>query len=156
MRTVATKPLDRERHLIQTVDKKLTLTTHRVILHQTNWFSRSSQHIMLEDISAWQIKATGKSLYLFASIAFTLLVYVNDAFALFSAFFLMLYLMTRQHRIHIESPHTRMVLPIEDVEENKLNSMVELVRQAKHERMASLKVTKSPTPQFETEHRKSA
>ncbi|MDX5419083.1 MAG: hypothetical protein LPK09_07690 [Hymenobacteraceae bacterium] len=152
-----TKLLDGERYLIQTVDKKLTLTTHRVIQRQFTWFVRSSKAIMLEDISSWQIKATGKPLYLVACVAATLFVYFNDSFALLGGFFLMLYLMTRQHRIHIESPYTTLVLPIEDVEENRLSSMVELVRQAKHERIATLKATKIPdNPIFETEHRRSA
>jgi hypothetical protein len=152
-----TRLLDGERHLIQTVDKKLTLTTHRVIQRQYNWFARSSKAIMLEDISSWQIKATGKPAYLAASVASTLFVYFNDSFALLGGFFLMLYLMTRQHRIHIESPYTTMVLPIEDVEENRLSSMIELVRQAKHERVAALKRAEADiNPIFETVHRESA
>lgn len=145
-----------ERQLIQTVDKKLTLTTHRVILHQRNWFYRSSSAIMLEDIVSWQIKATGKTLYLLCSVVSALFVYFNDSFALFSAFFLMLYLLTRQHRIHIASPYATMILPIEDVEENRLNSMVELVRQAKRERIEALRQQASNLTTFETEHRKSA
>jgi hypothetical protein len=149
------RQLSGERQLIQTVDKKLTLTTHRVILQERNWFYRSNSSIMLEDITSWQIKSTGKTLYLVCSVVSALFVYFNDAFALFSAFFLMLYLMTRQHRIHIESPYNRMVLPIEDVEENKLNSMVELVRQAKRERIAVLQSTAPPLT-FETESRRSA
>jgi hypothetical protein len=152
-----TKLLDGERYLIQTVDKKLTLTTHRVIQRQYNWFARSSRAIMLEDISSWQIKATGKPLYLAASAATALFVYFNDSFALLSGFFLMLYLMTRQHRIHIEAPYAVMVLPIEDVEENRLSSMVELVRQARRDRMETLKkVEHFEMPAFETEHKKSA
>jgi hypothetical protein len=152
-----TKLLDGERYLIQTVDKKLTLTTHRVIQRQYNWFARSSRAIMLEDISSWQIKATGKPLYLAASAATALFVYFNDSFALLSGFFLMLYLMTRQHRIHIEAPYAVMVLPIEDVEENRLSSMVELVRQARRDRMETLKnVASYEMPAFETEHKKSA
>jgi hypothetical protein len=152
-----TKLLDGERYLIQTVDKKLILTTHRVIQRQYNWFTRSSKAIMLEDISSWQIKATGKPQYLAASVGTALFVYFNDSFALLSGFFLMLYLMTRQHRIHIESPYTVMVLPIEDVEENRLSSMVELVRQAKHERVATLEADRIiNSPVFETEHRESA
>lgn len=152
-----TKLLDGERYLIQTVDKKLTLTTHRVIQRQQNWFLRNSKSIMLEDIASWQIKATGKPLYLAASAATALLVYFNDSFALLSGFFLMLYLMTRQHRIHIVSPYTVMVLPIEEVEENRLSSMVELVRQAKRNRMEVLKQQEqSSSPAFETTHRKSA
>jgi hypothetical protein len=90
-----------------------------------------------------------------ASAAAALLVYFNDSFALLSGFFLMLYLMTRQHRIHIESPCMVMVLPIEEVEENRLSSMVELVRQAKRNRMEVLKQQAS-SPAFETTHRKSA
>ncbi|EJF11726.1 MULTISPECIES: hypothetical protein [Pontibacter] len=151
-----TRLLGGERHLIQTVDKKLTLTTHRVILRQNNWLFRSYQSVMLEDITSWQIKATGKSLYLAFSVVSAFFVYFNDAFALLSGFFLMLYLMTRQHRIHIESPHTTMILPIEDVEENRLNSMIELVRQAKRERMEALKQQASNSIIFETEHKRSA
>jgi hypothetical protein len=152
-----TKLLDGERYLIQTVDKKLTLTTHRVIQRENNWFVRSSKSIMLEDIESWQIKATGKPLYLAASVAAALFVYFNDSFALLSGFFLMLYLMTRQHRIHIVSPYTVMVLPIEEVEENRLSSMVELVRQAKRERVESLKQREMfNSPDFEQDHRKSA
>lgn len=152
-----TRLLDGERYLIQTVDKKLTLTTHRVIQRQNNWFVRSSKSIMLEDIESWQIKATGKPLYLAASVATALFVYFNDSYALLSGFFLMLYLMTRQHRIHIASPYTVMVLPIEEVEENRLSSMVELVRQAKRDRMETLKRQQHPDiPLFQTTHRKSA
>jgi hypothetical protein len=151
-----TRLLDGERCLIQTVDKKLTLTTHRVIQRQQNWLVRSSQAIMLEDISSWQIKATGKPLYLAASVASALFVYFNDSFALLSGFFLMLYLLTRQHRIHIASPYATMVLPIEDVEENRLSSMIELVRQAKRERIETLKQQADNPTAFETEHRKSA
>lgn len=152
-----TRLLDGERHLIQTVDKKLTLTTHRVIQREHNWFSRSSKSIMLEEISSWQIKATGKPHYLVACVVCTLLVYFNDSFALLSGFFLMLYLMTRQHRIHIESPHTTLILPIEDVEENRLSSMVELVRQARLDRLEALKRAEAATtPIFETVHRESA
>jgi hypothetical protein len=151
-----TRLLDGERCLIQTVDKKLTLTTHRVIQRQQNWLVRSSQAIMLEDISSWQIKATGKPLYLAASVACALFVYFNDSYALLSGFFLMLYLLTRQHRIHITSPYATMVLPIEDVEENRLSSMIELVRQAKRERIETLKQQAAPPSAFEAEHRKSA
>ena len=151
-----TRLLAGERCLIQTVDKKLTLTTHRVIQRQQNWLVRSSQAIMLEDISSWQIKATGKPLYLAASVASALFVYFNDSFALLSGFFLMLYLLTRQHRIHIASPYATMILPIEDVEENRLSSMVELVRQAKRERIEVLKQQANNPTAFETEHKKSA
>ena len=152
-----TRLLDGERYLIQTVDKKLTLTTHRVIQRESSWFVRSSKSIMLEDIESWQIKATGKPLYLAASVATALFVYFNDSFALLSGFFLMLYLMTRQHRIHIVSPYTLMVLPIEEVEENRLSSMVELVRQAKRERVESLKQREMfKNPVFTEDHRKSA
>lgn len=151
-----TRLLDGERHLIQTVDKKLVLTTHRVIQRQSNWFFRSCQSVMLEDITSWQIKATGKPLYLIFSVASAFFVYFNDSFALLSGFFLMLYLMTRQHRIHIEAPYTTMILPIEDVEENRLSSMVELVRQAKRERMEVLKQRAANSMAFDTEHKKSA
>lgn len=152
-----TRLLGGERHLIQTVDKKLILTTHRVIMRQNNWLLKSCQSVMLEDITSWQIKATGKPLYLALSVTLAFFVYFSDVFALLSGFFLMLYLMTRQHRIHIEAPYTTMILPIEDVEENRLSSMIELVRQAKRERMETLKQQEAEQPvAFETEHKKSA
>lgn len=151
-----TRLLGGERHLIQTVDKKLILTTHRVMMRQNNWLFRSYQSVMLEDITSWQIKATGKPLYLALSVVSAFFVYFNDVFALLSGFFLMLYLMTRQHRIHIEAPYTTMILPIEDVEENRLNSMIELVRQAKRERMEALKRQAENPIVFETNHKKSA
>ncbi|TXK44633.1 hypothetical protein FVR03_13400 [Pontibacter qinzhouensis] len=127
--------IDGEQYLIQTVDKKLALTTHRVIQTRKPWDLRGSNSIMLEDISNWEIKTTGKALYLGLSIAAALMVYFNDSFALVSGFFLMLYMMTRYRRVHILSEKTTMVLPL-DVEESQLEKLIEMVRQAKKARLS--------------------
>ncbi|MFT2007235.1 hypothetical protein ACMA1I_01045 [Pontibacter sp. 13R65] len=134
-----------EQYLIQTIDKKLALTTHRVIQNREPWDFRGSTSIMLEDITDWEIKTTGKELYLGLSIAAALFVYINDSFALISGFFIMLYVMTRYRRIHIKSTSTTMVLPI-DVEESQLEKLIEMVRQAKKVRMSKLNPQESTAP----------
>ncbi|WP_187262596.1 hypothetical protein [Pontibacter beigongshangensis] len=135
--------IDGEQYLIQTVDKKLALTTHRVIQIRSPWDLRGCNSIMLEDISDWEIKTTGKALYLGLSIAAALMVYVNDSFALMSGFFLMLYVMTRYRRVHILSPSATMVLPL-DVEESQLEKLIEMVRQAKKARVSKLTPQEQP------------
>ncbi len=134
------KLLAGEHYLLRTVDDKLALTTHRVIRKRRPWDLRGSQSIMLEDILKWEMKTSGKSAYLCFSVASALLVYFNDSFALISGFFLMLYIMTRHRRIHIVSPDTVLVLPLE-VEETRIGALIQMVKQAKKERVAKLKTT---------------
>ncbi len=129
-----------EQYLLQTVDDKLALTTHRVIRKRKPWDLRGTQSVMLEDILKWEMKTTGKTAYLGLSVASALFVYFNDSFALISGFFLMLYIMTRQRRIHIVAPNTVLVLPLE-VEETRVGALIQMVRQAKKDRLASLQKT---------------
>lgn len=129
-----------EQYLLQTVDDKLALTTHRVIRKRKPWDLRGTQSVMLEDILKWEMKTTGKTAYLGFSVASALFVYFNDSFALISGFFLMLYIMTRQRRIHIVAPNTVLVLPLE-LEETRVGALIQMVRQAKKDRLASLQKT---------------
>ncbi|WP_240676215.1 hypothetical protein [Botryobacter ruber] len=129
---------DGEQYIIQTMDKKLTLTNCRVILKHRFWELQGCQSIKLEDITRWEVKTTGKVLYFGLSLLAAFMVYYNDSFALFSGFFLMLYLLTRHRRIHLFSEKTVMVLPLE-VDESQMGSLIELVRQAKKARVAQLR-----------------
>lgn len=135
--TASTKLANGEQYLIQTVDKKLALTTHRLIKRQFSWFQLGHNSVMLEDIDGWEVKTTGNSLYFGLSLAMALMVYFNDAFALLAGFFLMLFLMTRQRRIHVKTTDKVMVLPF-DVEEKRVSSLVEMVRKAKQARLQQL------------------
>ncbi|MBF9251789.1 hypothetical protein I2I11_00635 [Pontibacter sp. 172403-2] len=144
---VNTKLLDGEQYLIQTVDKKLALTTHRVIQRFAPWTLRSNKFLFLEDIEGWKVKATGNSLYLFLSLMFAFGIYFDDSFALLSGFFITLFLMTRHRRIHIISANKVLVLPLE-VEESRAGSLIEMVRQAQQERISKLKQNNvAPQPQ---------
>ncbi|MFD2246316.1 hypothetical protein [Pontibacter ruber] len=129
--------LNEEQYLIQTVDKKLALTTHRVIQRKRLRHLRGCTSIMLEDIESWQIKATGNMWYMGLSVASLPFIYLNDSWAFLGAFFLLLFLMTRQNRIHIISQNAVIVLPLE-VDETGLNSLVEIFRQAIKVRMERL------------------
>ena len=141
------KLINGERHLIQTVDKKLSVTTHRVIKRRIPWTSFGSKSIMLEDITGWEAKVTGKSAYLYLSMATTLLIYFNDSFALLSTFFLLLYFMTRQRRVHVKSAGTVMILPVE-IDQNHIDSLFSIFRQAHHSRIYQLR--KAPQPEKAT------
>ncbi|WP_242920984.1 hypothetical protein [Pontibacter liquoris] len=141
---VNTRLLAGEQYLIQTVDKRLALTTHRVIQRFAPWSFRRNKFLFLEDIEAWKVKATGNSLYLSLSIASALAVYFNDSFALLSGFFITLFLMTRYRRIHIFSADQVLVLPLE-VEESHASSLIEMVRQAQQDRINRLKQTAPET-----------
>ncbi|WP_299822525.1 hypothetical protein [uncultured Pontibacter sp.] len=132
-----TKLLKGEQYLIQTVDKKLALTTHRLILRRLPWTLFGQTAVNLEDIKGWEVKATGKTLYFGLSLCMALLVYFDDSFTLLSGFFLMLYLMTRHNRVHVKSQNGTMVLPLE-VEEERVANLIEMVRTAKHTRQAQL------------------
>lgn len=126
-----------EQYLIQTVDKKLALTTHRLILKQLTWSGYERASVLLEDIQGWEVKATGKNLYFGLSLGMALMVYFNDSFALLSGFFLMLYMMTRHNRVHVKSRDKVLILPLE-VEERRITNLIEMVRKAKHVREAHL------------------
>ncbi|WP_347157253.1 hypothetical protein [Pontibacter chitinilyticus] len=139
---VNTKLLAGEQYLIQTVDEKLALTTHRVIQRFTPWAFRGDKFIFLEDIKGWRVQATGNNAYLLLGFASALAVYFNDSFALLSGFFITLFLMTRHRRIQIFSSNKVLVLPLE-VEEKRANSLIEMVRQAQQERINNLKQTPS-------------
>lgn len=132
-----TRLLNEEQYLIQTVDKKLALTTHRVIQKNRLRHLRGCKSIMLEDIESWQIKATGNRWYMGLSVASLPFIYLNDSWAFLGAFFLLLFLMTRQNRIHIISHNNVIVLPLE-IDETGLNSLVEIFRQAIKVRMERL------------------
>ncbi|MDX5420435.1 MAG: hypothetical protein LPK09_14565 [Hymenobacteraceae bacterium] len=127
-----------EQFLIQTLDKKLSLTTHRLIQKRIPWMLHSSKSVMLEDITGWEIKVTDRPLYLGMSLVAALMVYFNDSFLLLSGFFMALYLMTRQQRIHIMSPSAVMVIPLE-VEETCVQSLIDMVRVAQQNRLELLK-----------------
>ncbi|MFD2512967.1 hypothetical protein ACFSRY_03750 [Pontibacter locisalis] len=129
--------LNGEQYLIQTVDKKLALTTHRLIVRKSSWTTLGSQSIMLEDIVGWEVKKTSKSLYFGLSLAMAFMVYFNDSFALLSGFFLMLYIMTRQRRVHVRSTDTQVILPLE-VEEKRISNLIDMVRQAQQNRKVKL------------------
>lgn len=132
------KLLPGEQYLVQTVDKRIALTTHRLIQRRFNWVRKRNQSVMLEDIADWEVKSTGTSLYLYLSIAFSLLVYFNDSFFLLSGFFLALFIMTRRQRIHVRTNDgSSMVLPLE-VDQKRLHSLIPLVKEAQQNRMNSL------------------
>lgn len=112
-----------------------------MIQRRLPWTLHGSKYLMLEDITGWEIKTAGKPLYLGMSVFCALLVYFNNAFASLSGFFLMLYLMTRQRRIHIKATNTVMVVPLE-VEEDRISSLIGMVRTAQQERVSYLKKMK--------------
>lgn len=133
-----TKLATGEQYLVQTVDKKLALTNQRLIFRRLPWTNIGLSSIQLEDIVSWKVKKTTNSLYFGLSIGMALLIYFNDSFALLSGFFLMLYFMTRQNRIHINTRNGVTVLPLE-VEESRISNLIEMVRKAKHNRVEQLK-----------------
>jgi len=143
---VNTQLLVGEQYLIQTVDNKLALTTHRVIQRFAPWTLRSDRFLFLEDIEGWEMKVTGNNLYLFLSIISALAVYFNNSFALLSGFFITLFLMTRHRRIHVISSEKVLVLPLE-VEESHAGSLIEMVRQAQQERVNQIKQDVVPQQQ---------
>ncbi|MFD1187188.1 hypothetical protein [Pontibacter rugosus] len=132
------KLLPGEQYLIQTVDKRIALTTHRLIQRSTPWSPQESQAVMLEDISSWDVKHSGNKLYLFLSILSALLVYFNDSFFLLTGFFVALFLMTRSQRVHVRTTQgTTMVLPL-DVENSRIRSLIDMVKQAQTTRITNL------------------
>jgi len=134
-----TKLLEGEQCLIQTVDKKIVLTTHRLMKISFSWVIPRRDAVMLEDIVTWEIKQTGKSIYLGLSVVLALTTYFNDSFALFSGFFLILYLMTRYRKIHVRTHDSVMVLPLDVVDESGINVLIDTVRVAQRDRLAQLK-----------------
>lgn len=137
-----TKLLTGEQYLIQTVDKRIALTTHRLIQqrHPLSW--RSTKAVKLEDIAAWEVKPTGSQLYLGLSMLTALLVYFNESFFLLSGFFIALFFMTRSQKVHVLTAQGRsMVLPL-DVEQKHINSLIDMVRQAQQIRLDKLGIQK--------------
>jgi hypothetical protein len=137
-----TKLLTGEQYLIQTVDKRLALTTHRLIQqrHPLSW--RSNKAVRLEDIAAWEVKPTGSQLYLGLSTLTALLVYFNESFFLLSGFFIALFFMTRSQKVHVLTAQgDSMVLPL-DVEQRHINSLIDMVRQAQQTRLDKLGLQK--------------
>lgn len=142
----ANKLLEGEQCLIQTVDKKIVLTTHRLMKSSFSWLLPRKKSVMLEDIVTWEIKQTGTPLYLGLSVVMALTTYFDDSFALFSGFFLILYLMTRYRKIYIRTHNEVMVLPMDVVEENSgINMIIDTVRVAQRDRLEHLK-KKSAVP----------
>ncbi|MCJ8167481.1 hypothetical protein MKJ04_21750 [Pontibacter sp. E15-1] len=133
------KLLAGERCLIQTVDKKIVLTTHRLIKISFSWLFPRKDAVMLEDIVTWEIKESGKALYLGLSIAMALAACYNEALVLFSGFFLTLYLMMRYRKIHIRTHDAVLVLPLDVVDESSMNVLIDTVRVAQRERLEQLK-----------------
>ena len=134
------KLLDGEQYLIQTIDKKVVLTTHRLMQFGFFWALPRKSSVMLEDIVTWEIRQTGTPLYLGLSVALALTAYFDDAFALFSGFFLILYFMTRYRKIHIRTHDSVMVLPLDVVEESSgINVLIDTVRVAQRDRLEQLK-----------------
>ncbi|MFD2069282.1 hypothetical protein ACFSKU_20525 [Pontibacter silvestris] len=131
-----------ERYLIQTVDKRLAVTTHRVIQKRIPWTLFGNKSIMLEDITGWEEKQTGKPLYLLLCIATAFMIFFDNSFALLSVFFVLLYFMTRHRRVHVMSPDTTMVLPSE-IAQTHIDSLLNVVKQAQQSRVSHLK-KKSP------------
>ncbi|WP_439881215.1 hypothetical protein ACSX1A_18995 [Pontibacter sp. MBLB2868] len=132
--------LNGEQLLIQTVDKKLALTTHRLMVKYSHWAYFGQKSLMLEDIISWEMKKTSKNLYFGLSLTMAFMVYFNDSFALLSGFFLMLYMMTRQRRVHVKSTHGVVILPLE-VEEKRMSNLIDMVRQAQQNRKSQLATT---------------
>lgn len=126
-----------EQYLIQTIDKRIALTTHRLILNKALWLNANNSSIKLEDIQGWEVKATRKTVYFGLSLFMAFLVYFNDAFALISGFFLVLYFTNSQHRVHIKSQNKTMILPLE-VKGRSVNTLIDMVRKAKHNRNSQL------------------
>ncbi|CAM3568048.1 hypothetical protein POKO110462_09635 [Pontibacter korlensis] len=137
-----TRLLPGEQHLIQTVDKRIALTTHRLIQQRHPLSFSSSKAVMLEDIAAWEVKATGSQLYLGLSMFTALLVYFNESFFLLSGFFIALYFMTRSQKVHVLTAQgDDMVLAL-DVEQKHINSLIDMVRQAQQKRLDKLGLSK--------------
>lgn len=127
-----------EQYLIQTVDKRIALTTHRLIQQRHPLSLHSNKAVRLEDIAAWEVKPTGSQLYLGLGMLTALLVYFNDSFFLLSGFFIALYFMTRSQKVHVITAQGHsMVLPL-DVEEKHINSLIDMVRQAQQNRLDKL------------------
>jgi hypothetical protein len=135
----AKKLFEGEQCLIQTVDKKIVLTTHRLMKISFSWVLPKKDSVMLEDIVTWEVKETGNNLYLALSIFMVLATYFNDSFALFGGFFLMLYIMTRHKKIHIRTHDSTMVLPLEVIEGGGMKVLIDTVRIAQRDRMQQLK-----------------
>lgn len=137
-----TKLLTGEQYLIQTVDKRIALTTHRLIQQRQPLSWRSNKAVKLEDIAAWEVKPTGSQLYLGLSMAMALLVYFNESFFLLSGFFVALYFMTRSQKVHVLTAQGQsMVLPL-DVEQKHIESLIDMVRQAQQNRLDKLGLQK--------------
>ena len=134
------KLLEGEQCLIQTIDKKVVLTTHRLMQFGFSWALPRKNSVMLEDIVTWEIRQTGTPLYLALGVALAFTAYFDDAFALFSGFFLILYFMTRYRKIHIRTHDSVMVLPLDVVEESSgINVLIDTVRVAQRDRLEQLK-----------------
>jgi hypothetical protein len=124
-----------EQYIVQTVDKKLALTTHRLIKRRLPFTKALEKSVMLEDIISWEVKKANNNLYSFLSLGTALLTFANPAFFLLSGFFLLLFLLTRKPCVHIQTINSVMVLPIE-VEEQRANNLLEMVKQARQSRKA--------------------
>lgn len=134
------KLLNGERYLIQTVDKKLAVTSHRIIQKRIPWTLSGNKFIMLEDITGWEEKQTGKPLYLFLCVATAFMIFFDQSFTLLSVFFLLLYFMTRHRRVHVTSPYTVMILP-KEIAQSHIDNLLNVVKQAQQSRVLHLKKT---------------
>lgn len=132
-----TKLAEGEQYLIQSVDKKLTLTNQRLIFRRLPWTSVGHASVNLEDIRSWEIKYTSKNLYIGISFALAVFIYFSKSFVLLSGFFLVLYFMTIRRRLHVKTATGNVVLPLE-VDERLISNLIEMVRKAKHTRQEEL------------------
>ncbi|WP_144266318.1 hypothetical protein [Pontibacter ummariensis] len=117
-----------EQYLTQTLDNRMVVTTHRLILKQAPWALRHNQSLLLDDITGWDVKATGHFLYLYLGIASAVTSFFIPSFSLLPLFFLALFLMTRHRRVYLKTASKEVLLPVE-VDEACISSLLQMVRQ---------------------------
>lgn len=124
-----------ERYLLQTNDKKLALTTHRLIKRRLPFTKALYESVMLEDITGWEIRKAANNVYVALCFCTALFTFVYTSFYLLSAFFLILWLFTNKPRLHVKTLGGVMVLPVE-VEGLRAKNLQAMVSEAQSNRRA--------------------
>lgn len=124
-----------ERYLLQTNDKKLALTTHRLIKRKLPFTEALKESVMLEDIVSWEIRKATNKAYVALCFSTALLTFIYPAFYLLSAFFLILWVFTYKQRVHVRTVSGVMILPME-VEGLRAKNLYAMVTEAQSNRKA--------------------
>lgn len=138
--------MENESTLMESLDKQVVLTSHRIRQECKLWGEFHLKSIMLEDITSCEYTRTSSPTILVLSIVLASFGFISACFGdyemirlgalifLMGLVFIILYLLTNRKRLIISSPTCKITMKTKRMKDESIKEFIEKLEKAKNER----------------------